>query len=172
MRTLASELAGGDRRSIGKSSVVVGEVLRHPSHFAEIIAGLTHDDLLVRIRCADVAEKISLRHPEWLEPYKHELLGLAKNSTEQELRWHLAQMLPRLKLDSPERRQTEAILLSYLEDKSRIVQTFALQALADLSAGDSEFRRRVMLLIGELHRRGSPAVRARARKLLLVLKPS
>jgi hypothetical protein len=137
MSTLTRELTGGDRRSIGKSNAVVGKILRSPSRFAEVIDGLTDGDPLIRMRCADAAEKASLQRPEWLQPHKRKLLELAKSSVEQELRWHLAQMLPRLKLDRRERRQTEAILLSYLKDKSRIVQTFALQALADLSADDS-----------------------------------
>jgi hypothetical protein len=170
MGTLTSKLAGGDRRSIGKSSAVVGEVLRSPSRLAEIIEGLAHDDPIIRIRCADVAEKASREHPEWFQPYKRELLNLAKSSAEQEFRWHLAQMLPRLDIDRRERCQTEAILLSYLQDKSSIVRTFALQALADLSANNPELRRRVMLLIGDLQQTGSPAVRARAQKLSRLLK--
>jgi hypothetical protein len=171
MSTLTSELTGGDRRSIGQSNAVVGKILRSPSRFAEVIDGLTDGDPLIRMRCADAAEKVSRQHPEWLQPHKRQLLGLAKSSVELELRWHLSQMLPRLKLDRRELRQTEAILLSYLKDKSRIVQTFALQALADLSVDDSGLRPRVMALIGDLQRTGSPAVRARARKLLRVLKP-
>jgi hypothetical protein len=172
MSTLTSQLAGGDRRSIGRSGKVVNQVLRDPARFIDIMEGLTDGDLLIRVRCADAAEKVSLRHPEWLQPYKRKLLELAKSSVEQELLWHLAQMQPRLHLDRRERRQVEAILLSYLKDKSRIVQTFALQALADLSADDPALRRRVVALIDELQRTGSPAVRARACKLWHVLKAS
>lgn len=96
MNKLMQQLAGGDRRSIGRSNAVVGKVLKEPGRFAEIIDGMTHSDLLIRMRCADVAEKVSARHPEWLQCYKRRLLGLAASATEQELRWHLAQMLPRL----------------------------------------------------------------------------
>jgi len=99
MSPLPDELTGGDRRSIGKSNAVVRKLLRDPARFKEIIAGFSHDDPLVRMRCADVAEKVSLKHPQWLQPYKRKLLQLAAHSAEQEMRWHLAQMVPRLGLD-------------------------------------------------------------------------
>jgi hypothetical protein len=146
--------------------------LRDPQRFTEIIDGLSDEHPLIRMRCADAAEKVSLAHPEWLRPYKRRLLDLAERSVEQEVRWHLAQMLPRLKLDRQERRQTEVILRGYLNDKSRIVKTFAMQALIDLTISDPSLRRRVLSLIEDLGRTGSPAMRARARKLISALQPS
>ena len=169
MSTLLLELTGGDRRSIGRSNAVVRKLLRDPARFEEIIAGLSHDDPLVRMRCADVAEKVSLAHPEWLRPHKRNLLRLAAHSAEQEMRWHLAQMIPRLKLDRDERRRAEAIILVYLDDRSRIVKTFAIQALFDLAIDDMTQRRRLVPLFNELARSGSPAVRVRARKLIRAL---
>lgn len=169
MNCLVHKLRGGDRRSIGNSNAVVGKVLRNPARFAEIIDGLTHDDPLVRMRCADVAEKVSLRHPDWLQPHSGRLLTLAARSQEQEVRWHLAQMLPRLDLTRTRRRQAETILLGYLDDESRIVKTFAMQALADFAIKDLAFRRRLLPLLGRLGKSGSPAMRARARKLLASL---
>jgi hypothetical protein len=166
MSALTQQLAGGDRRSIGKSNGVVRKVLREPACFAEIIAGLGDDDPLVRMRCADVAEKVSLRNPLWLRPHKRSLIALAGRTVEQEIRWHLAQMLPRLDLDRQERRRVALLMRRYLTDKSRIVQTFAMQALAELAATDASLRRRVRPLIETLGRTGSPAVRARARKLM------
>jgi HEAT repeat protein len=165
MSKLVEQLGGGNRRSIGRSNAVAREVAAEPLRFAEIIDGLTHGDQLIRMRSADVAEKVSRRHPDWLQPYKQRLLELAEGSEEQELRWHLAQMLPRLDLANRERRRTEAILREYLKDESRIVQTFALQGLADLSVKDPKLRRTLLPLIDRLQREGSSAVRARARKL-------
>lgn len=172
MSNLVRELSGGDRRSIGRSDAVVRKVLSAPARFAEIIDSLTDDDPLIRMRCADVAEKVSGRHPDWLQPHKRKLLELAAISIEQEVRWHLAQMLPRLDLNRREQRRAAAILFDYLKDRSRIVQAFALQALTDLSTDDAELRRRVLPLIDELRHSGSPAVRARARKLVSAPKGS
>jgi hypothetical protein len=126
MTGLLAHLAGGDRRSIGQSDQVAQHVLGHPKKFAEIVGGLSIDDPLIRMRCADVAEKVSRVQPEWLQAHKAALLDLAMRTTQQELRWHLAQMLPRLRLSKKERRGTVAVMFEYLNDKSQIVKTFAM----------------------------------------------
>ena len=74
-------------------------------------------------------------------------------------------MIPRLKLRSAEREATAKILLGYLHDKSSIVKTFSMQALADLSEEDNHLRRRVIPLLKELTKTGSPAMRVSGRKL-------
>jgi alkylhydroperoxidase/carboxymuconolactone decarboxylase family protein YurZ len=165
MNELVGLLKGGDRRSIGASNQVVRKVLADRHLLAELIHGLTVDDLLVRMRCADAAEKVSCIHPVWLQPHKKALLDLARHTTQQELRWHLAQMLPRLTLTSRERSLVQIVMRAYLNDRSRIVQAFALQALADLAAGDLSQQERLVALLEATMRHGSPATRARARHL-------
>ena len=165
MGNLLERLAGGDRRSIGRSDQVVEFVLRNPGAFEQIISGLRSDGVLVRMRCADVAEKVSAIHGDWLQAHKATLLALAAETTQQELRWHLAQMLPRLKLSPGERLVAAESMFNYLEDKSRIVKTFAAQALADFAEHDPELRKRVVPILRNLERTGSPAVRSRARRL-------
>lgn len=172
MNDLLSQLTGGDRRSIGASNAVVQEVLREPQSFLQIIASLSDKNRLIRIRCADAAEKITRIQPGLLRFHKHTLIEAATHSTEQELRWHLAQMLPRLDLSPGEAQRVKNVLFAYLDDKSRIVQTFALQALADLSVRDPALRARLLPLLKKLSKTGSPAVRARARKLSSDLNPS
>jgi hypothetical protein len=54
------------------------------------------------MRAADAAEKISLKKPQLLAPFKAELLGLAEETAQAELRWHLALMVPRLPLSRAE----------------------------------------------------------------------
>ena len=78
----------------------------------------------------------------------------------------MAQVIPRLRLSAERRQQAVNILTGYLEDDSRIVQTFAMQALADLSEGDPELQRTAEPLIRALVESGSPAVKARGRRLL------
>lgn len=170
MSDILSQLGGGDRRSIGRSNLVVRRVLADPRKFGDIIQGLSADDLLVRMRCADVAEKVSVIHAEWLQPYKRLLLDFASHATQQELRWHLAQMLPRLKLSSKERRAAVATMFEYLNDKSRIVKTFSMQALADFANDDSRLRGQLLPLFESVERTGSPAMRARARRLVVRLR--
>jgi hypothetical protein len=159
-------LKGGDRRSIGRADVVARAVMRQPKLLAQLIEGLTDADLLVRMRAADAAEKATRQHPEWLAPYKHHLLGDIADSNEAEVRWHVAQMLPRLMLDRREERKAVYILLHYLKDDSRIVKVSSMQALADLSMRDPTLRPRVVPLLTKLTNTGSAAMRSRGRRLL------
>jgi len=167
--SLLSLLEGGDRRSIGRADQVAAIVAKDPERFPELIAGLWSTDPFVRMRAADAAEKVTRRHPELLKPYKKELLGLMNEAREQELRWHLAVMIPRLPLNARERQTTISSLNSYLEDRSSIVKTFALQGLADLAQDEPGIRPEVMKTLRAATRNGTPAMKARSRKLLIRL---
>ncbi|HEY6943566.1 MAG TPA: hypothetical protein VI431_00395 [Candidatus Acidoferrum sp.] len=156
----------GDLRSIGRCNDVVKLVLDAPRRFAELLPCLWSDDPIVRMRAADAAEKVSVVKPELLKPYKAELLGLLTEAEQIELRWHLAQMIARLPLTQGERRRAADVLQLYLEDRSSIVRTFALQALADISRNDPELRPRVKEILEQSVVRGTAAMKARARKLL------
>jgi hypothetical protein len=163
---ILQKLAGGDRRSIGKADRVVEQILKTPALFGDVVRGFTHVDPVIRMRCADVAEKVSAVHPEWLELYKPALLSFASTVREKEVVWHMAQMLPRLELSPSERRRVVALLFKYLEDASQIVKTCSMQALFDMSENDSRLRRRVVPILRGAVRNGSPATRSRAKKLL------
>jgi len=163
-------LAGGDRRSIGDADAVARLVATSPRLFDALIHGLWHTDPMVSMRAADAAEKITRRAPELLQPYKKELLGLLSEATQQELRWHLAVMIPRLSLNGKELRRAGGILCSYLVDRSSIVRTFALQGLADLARQEPSMRPAVVELLREAVRGGSPAMKARSRRLLSSLE--
>jgi hypothetical protein len=127
-------------------------------------------DVLVSMRCADAVEKITRVHPDYLARHKRWLIRLATTARQQELRWHLAQILPRLPLRSVERQRVRRILESYVRDRSRIVKTFAMQGLADIAAEDPELREPIVRLLERLTRTGSPAMKSRGRRLLAALK--
>ena len=54
--------------------------------------------LWLRMRAADAAEKITCRRPDLLVACKQRLLDEIAAVPQQEVRWHVAQMLPRLAL--------------------------------------------------------------------------
>jgi hypothetical protein len=159
-------LEGGDRRSIGRSDQVAAIVSKNQALFPELIKGWWSEDPLVRMRAADATEKVARKIPGLLRPYKKELLGLMAEAKEPELRWHLAVMVPRLPLNSKERQLATSLLSSYLEDRSSIVKTFALQGLADLTVDDPSVRPGVIEILRQATRSGTPAMKARSRKLL------
>ena len=164
--TLLHSLLGGDRRSIGRSNQVVTIIRRQPILFPALIDGLYHADERVRMRAADAAEKLTVTNPEWLQPFKVQLIQLAARTTQQELRWHLAQMLPRLELSDRDRKLVVTTLRSYLEDQSRIVKTFTMQGLVDMAKQDPRLVKSIQARISTLTRTGSPSMKSRGRKLL------
>jgi len=159
-------LEGSDRRSIGRADEVAQLVLKEPSRFRQLIECLWDENPVVRMRAADAAEKVSAKKPRLLDRHKAELLGLLAEAEQIELRWHLALMVPRLRLTAPERQRAAAALQRYLEDRSSIVKTFAMHGLADLSQNDPDLRSKVKQLLEEAVQSGTPAMKARARKLL------
>ena len=169
-QAIAAMLSGGDRRSIGKSNLIAKLVLSDPKRFAELVACFWNEDPLIRMRAADAAEKVTVTRPELLKPHKQELLGLLAEAEQIELRWHLALMVPRLELSAPERQRATAALQRYLDDRSSIVKTFALQGLADLARRDTSLRELARQTLEESLRTSTAAMKARARKLLKELK--
>lgn len=163
-------LQGGDRRMIGRSDQVEAMVAEAPELFPELVAGLWSEDPLVRMRAADAAEKVTRKKGELLLPYKRELIGLMAETEQQELRWHLAAMVTRLRLNAKERQIAISSLDRYLEDRSSIVKTSDLQGFADLAEDDPSIRPRVMGILREATRSGTPAMKDRGRKLLLRLE--
>jgi hypothetical protein len=170
MHPILKKLSGGDRRSIGKSNEVAAQVLAHPADFPHLFQGLASDDAVVRLRVADAIEKITAQRPELLRPFKKKLLAVAGSSDQQEVRWHAALIIPRLELTAKDRAVALDILFDYLRDKSSIVKTFAMQALADLAATDSKLKTQITPLLEELTLVGTPAMRARGRRILRQLK--
>lgn len=160
------QLQGGDRRSIGRSEEVATAVIANPALLDALFDCLLMEDPVVRMRAADALEKATARQPQLLHPYKERLLQQAAPIPQQEVRWHVAQMLPRLELNAEERAAAIQRLLSYLEDDSQIVKTMAMQALADLAEKDIPLRTQLRALLETLISRGSPAVQSRGRKLL------
>jgi HEAT repeat protein len=170
MTKILSKLRGGDRRSIGNVAEVVTAVRKKPDLFNDLVTGLFDGDPLVRMRAADAMEKISSDNPEILRPFKDKLIRLAKVTQHPELRWDIAQMIPRLKLTPKETAAATEIFFEYLNAKSKIVVTFAMQALADLAIKEPDISARLIKAIEKLTQTGSPAIQSRGKKLLPRLK--
>lgn len=167
--SVRARLAGGDRRSIGDADAVAAEAITDRALFDALVDGIDDPDPVIRMRCADAAEKVSARRPGWLVSHRARLLDLLAGDRQPEVRWHVAPMVARLPLSTGERRRANAVLAGYLKDRSAIVRVHALQALADLAPGDAAQVASLLATLRGLAAAGPPSVRARARKLVTVL---
>jgi len=172
MELILKKLKGNDRRSIGRSNEVVKEVLANPSLFGALLEGMLSQDPIIRMRAADAVEKITSKHPELLQPYKSKIIQQVSKIEQQEVRWHVAQLFSRLLLTHGERRGVVGILNNFMKDKSKIVRTFSMQALADIAEKDTELRAPIIEKLVELTKTGSPAMKSRGKKVLAKLKRS
>jgi hypothetical protein len=101
-----------------------------------------------------------------VQPHVAALLRLAHDTSQPEVQWHLAQLLRQVALAPRQQRSIAGLMRGYLHSSSVIVRTEALTTLVALARIEPSLRRPVRR---ELHRRltgGTPAERARARRLI------
>ncbi len=161
--------------SVGRAREVAALILAQPKKTSKLIEYLWDEDPGVANRAADALERASYHQPSLPAPWKDSLLGLLAEAERNKLRWNLALIVPRLTLTASECRRVASVLRTYLEDKSSIVKTCAMQGLAELTRQDSALLLEVLDLLRILARSGTPAMRARGRILLKKLdapKPS
>jgi HEAT repeat protein len=163
-------LEGGTLRSIGRSEEAAAEVLANPLLFKHLIRGMQSADPVLRMRASDAAEKVTRHNPILLAPHKKKLLTSIARINQQEVRWHTAQMISRAEWNAKERAALINILEEYLRDRSSIVRTSAMQALADLAVQDKKLKGGIVKKLKELTATGSPAMKARGKKLLETLQ--
>lgn len=169
MNRIEKLLSIGDLRTAGKSEEVVAMVTKNPKLFGDVVNAILVDSPAARMRASDAVEKISRDYPEWLKPYKKQFLSKIAKIDQKEVRWHTAQILPRLNLTKNERKKVFELMLTYLEDDSRIVKTFAMQALTDLAVQENSYVDKVRDLVHCLMKNGAPSMKSRGKKLLVTL---
>ena len=167
---MLDKLRGGDLRSIGRSNEVVAELKENPMLIEKIFPGLHDRDPVLKARAADVIEKATRKNPELLLNHKREIISILKKEKQQEVCWHIAQMIPRFKYTPNEEGLVIHALNNYLSHKSKIVRVSALEALTDLAQKNESIREEVISTLRCHTETGSPAVQARGRKLLQRLK--
>jgi len=150
MHPLLKSLSYGDKRMVKGVEDVVVLVKKDPSLFSILINGISSNNELIAMRSADAIEKLTTNYPEWLNPHKNRLIELISQADQQEVRWHLCQIVPRIPLSKRERKDLIKLFQRFLTDKSRIVVTFTMQALTDLAGNDKEIIQEVFPIIKDL----------------------
>lgn len=160
-------LSGGDLRSVGHVDEVVTFVGNDPDRFSELLTVLTDDRPVVRMRSADAMEKVTRHYPALLQAHQASLFEQLQIATQQEVRWHLAQFMPRMTWTEEEASDIVRVLTDWIAaETSAIVIVNALQAMFDLSAMHPRFRDELKALLESQCETGSPAVKSRSKKLL------
>lgn len=93
------------------------------------------------MRAIDAVEKITRKHPEYLDRYKTEFVKLLHTADHKEFKWHLAQLVSRLDLRGEKLIKVWKCLTGWAEDssESKIVRVNSLQALFNIQERHPEF---------------------------------
>ena len=111
--------------------------------------------------------KVAGIRPDLLTPYKDQFIErLAAPDNSRLCRVCLLQTLHRFELTPDDIDLLKDVLRDFMHSESSIVKTFPLQLLADFAAADESLRSEIMPLLWNALEHGTPAMRARARKLL------
>lgn len=119
------------------------------------------------MRAADAVEKITIRNKHYLVPHKDQLLAVLKSADHKELKWHVAQLLPRIPLKKEEAQEVWFMLKHWClnPNESRIVRVNALQGMFDLSVMFPELKNDFILTLNKIEHEPVPSLQARIRKL-------
>jgi HEAT repeat protein len=170
VRDVLALLGGGDPRTLQGVAQAIQTVADNPDLFPVLVTAMDHENRVVCARASDAAEKISAKNPALLSSHAPALLNRLARSKHKEVRWHVAQMLARLPPSAKRLKRAVQVLERYLIDDSSIVKTCAMQSLYELASRNQHLRASVRLHITELSETGTPAMRARARKLLVLMQ--
>jgi hypothetical protein len=78
-------------------------MLADPGQFRLLFDAMLGPDPVARMRAADAVEKLTRRRPDLLQGLEGRLLSEVAAIEQKEVRWHLAQLLPRLALTEQQR---------------------------------------------------------------------
>lgn len=165
---IASRLSDGNRLSVSGVADVVTYALDNKSSIGILIDLLRTDDPSLRMRAADALEKISTQKPTLLAPLETriEILDIYTTEGQNDVRWNLIQILPRLGFcDMALPGITDRLLNDVKFHPSSLVRVAAMQALYDIASQNDQFRSKADEALRE-GMSGSPAMQSRARKLL------
>ena len=132
----------------------------------ELVRRLRDKDKAVVERAARTLKKISEANAARLLQWRKALIEEAFRAADVRVQWKMTIVLGRLPLKGRDKAVVVDLMFERLRDKSGLNRTMAMQALMDLSEDDAGLRARVMPIVREFLEDGTPAMKARARRLL------
>ena len=141
-------------------------VLKNSALIDDLFEGILGKDPVIRSRASHAVRQVARARPELVQPCKDLLIQEVSGIRQWEVRHYFCQILPLLELTPDDIAQANRFFRSYLDDRSSIVRTCAMQALADLTELEPALLPEVLPLIEALTQSGTAAMRARGRMLL------
>jgi len=165
-KSVREQLAGGTRTSVGEAEQVVKTALTVVPLRREIYELFLDDDPVVAMRASYVAMKLAQSDPSTAQEFKKMLLKNLSLYRQQEVRWHVPQILVHMKLTAAERRKAYEVVMEWSEtDASKIVAYYGLQAAADFAEVDDALLEDFIPRLRKLNARGAKSVSNRCKKI-------
>lgn len=164
---LVDLLAKGDKRTVENVDKALRMLEADPELLATILVCMSDKSDGLAMRAADCLEKFSRRHAKLLQPHIKRLIAILQSMPQKEVRWHLAQILPRLPLSEEDLHDATVIWIKdFYEHSSSIVRAASLQAVFDVAVTSEEAEKVRGDMITFALQNGTPAMQARARRLV------
>jgi hypothetical protein len=160
------KLTGGTRTSVGSADEVIQKLLKNSAGLPAIYDLFLDEDPVVAMRASYVAMKVAEQKPESVEPFAKLLLKNLDLYTQQEVRWHVPQLLAHLKLTLAQKRKAYETLMEWSEtDKSKIVGYYCLQKAANFAESDDKLLHDFIPRLKKLNKTGAKSIQNRCKKI-------
>lgn len=162
-------LSQGDMRTTGAADRVAALLTKDQELFDVVFGAIGSEDEGLAMRSADAVEKASRDNRLLLKNCGDGLIAYLEDSKQQEVLWHVVQMLERVALSRAQQLKAFKLLEKvYKTTESRIVKTSSLQTLVFITRGNEALRDRASVLLEEAKGSSIPSVRARAKQLTVL----
>jgi hypothetical protein len=159
-------LSGGTRTSVGEADKVITSLLKSDKGLSEIYDLFLDTDPVVAMRASYVAMRLAEQKPETVKPFTKDLFKNLPLYTQQEVRWHIPQLLVHLDLTKTQKRKAYETVMEWAEtDKSKIVGYYGLQAAADFAETDEVLLQDFLPRLRAANRSGAKSIQNRCKKI-------
>jgi hypothetical protein len=166
VNTVREKLSGGTRTSVGSADEVIQKLLKNSSGLSTIYGLFLDEDPVVAMRASYVAMKVAEQKPDSVDPFAKDLLKNLNLYTQQEVRWHIPQLLAHLNLTLAQRRKAYEVLMEWSEtDKSKIVGYYSLQTAANFAETDDKLLQDFIPRLKKANKLGAKSIQNRCKKI-------
>jgi len=169
MNQVLAWLSGGDLSSDGMANQVAEFVLENPKAFADLYAGLSEADDLVRGRTADALEKVARKRTDLFRDQVPEMIVITAEERVPVVKMHLAMIFGHLAVYPELVSQLLPALRLLLKDESVFTRSWAIVSLCIIARKFPEQCQAVIEDLLPLQRDESIAIRSRVKKALPLL---